>query len=211
LLLYCREAGNLIEVAGEKGSGKTSLLHMLCTINTLENKRTLYLDGSGSFRPEKIRDHLEESYRFKKEEIIEYLRNISFVRIYESDNIFNLLRKIKLLNIDYIVIDDLMILFLNNHRSKVRFQVRRFVREMALIVLLKRISIIFTNTIIRKSDNDNSHPFLYELFYNDLVRYVHVKALLQKSATNVIDFNIIYPTKLNSSKFESRFGCGYTQ
>ena len=198
MLIHFREAGCLIEVAGEKGSGKTTLLHMLCAINTLENKRTLYIDGSGNFRPEKIRDHLEESYKCEKEQITEYLRNISFVRMYEPDNIFSLLKKIKLLNIDHIVIDDLVILFLNNHRFKMRFEVRKIVREMALLALAKRINIIFTNTIIGRIENDNSQPFFYELFYNDLVRYVHVKVLLQKSTTNIINCNIVYPKKLIS-------------
>ncbi|HSA75667.1 MAG TPA: hypothetical protein VLE21_05710 [Candidatus Nitrosocosmicus sp.] len=82
LLLHSREAGSLIEVVGKKGSGKTSLLHMICAKNTLENKKTLYVDGSGNFRPERIHDHLEESDICKKEQIMEYLRNISFVRIY---------------------------------------------------------------------------------------------------------------------------------
>ncbi|HEU5120685.1 MAG TPA: hypothetical protein VFT71_06830, partial [Candidatus Nitrosocosmicus sp.] len=72
LLLHSREAGSLIEVVGEKRSGKTSLLHMICAINTLENKKTLYVDGSGNFRPERIHDHLKESDICKKEQIMEY-------------------------------------------------------------------------------------------------------------------------------------------
>jgi hypothetical protein len=156
---------------------------MICAINTLENKKTLYVDGSGNFRPERIHDHLEE-----------------------SANIFGLLRKMKVLNLDHIVIDDLIMLFLHNHRSKIRFEVRRFVREMALIALVKRINIIFTNTILYKIGNDDDRLAFYELFYNDLVRYIHVKALLERSTTNVIDCNIVYPRKLNSIKLRLGFG-----
>jgi RecA/RadA recombinase len=206
LLLHSSEAGSLIEVVGEKGSGKTSLLHLICAINTLENKKTLYVDGSGNFRPERIHDHLEKSAICKREQITEYLRNISFVRIYESDNIFGLLRKMKILNLDYIVIDDLIVLFLHSYKTKMRFEVRRFVREMALIALVKRINIIFTNTILYKIGNDDGRPAFYELFYNDLVRYIHIKALLERSTTNLIDCNIVYPRKLDSIKLRLEFG-----
>ena len=205
MLFYFRETGSLIEVAGEKGSGKTSLLHMICAINTLENKKTLYIDGSGNFRPERIHDYLEELAVYKTEQIMEFLRNISFVRIYEPDNIFSLLKKMKLLNLDHVVIDDLIVLFLHNQKSKMRFEVRWFVREMAIIALVKRINIIFTNTIMSKIGNDDDRPVFYELFYNDLVRYVHVKALLEKSNTNVIDCNIVYPRKLDPVKLRLGF------
>lgn len=210
LLIHSREAGSLIEVVGKKGSGKTSLLHMICAINTLENKKTLYVDGSGNFRPERIHDHLEKSDRCKREQITEYLRNISFVRIYEPDNIFGLLRKMKVLNLDHIVIDDLILLFLHNHRSKMRFEVRRFVREMALIALVKRINIIFTNTLIYKIRNDDDRPAFYELFYNDLVRYIHVKALLERSTNNLTNCNIVYPKKIDSIKLRLGYDGSYT-
>lgn len=193
MLLYCRQKGSLIEIVGERGSGKTSILHMLCAVYTIENKRILYIDCSGNFRPERIRDYLEESHRFGNKEITAHLKNISFVRIYEPENIAGLLKKTKLLNTDCIVIDDLLILFLNSHRSKIRFEVRKVVREMALMALTKRINVVFTNLLIHRVESENSQPFCYELFYNDLIRYVHVKALLQKSINSVIHCNIVYP------------------
>jgi len=212
-LLQCfSEAGSLIEFAGEKGSGKTSLLHIICSKNTLQNKKTLYIDGSGDFRPEKIHDYLEKSASHAdKERIIEYLRNISYVRIYEPESIFSILRKIRLLDVDCVVIDDLIILCLHALRSKMRFEVRMFVRDMALLALVKKINIIFTNTIISRIETIDSEPISYELFYNDLIRYVHVRGMLHKLTGNVIDCNFVYPQKLDTIKLQIAFTRSFTQ
>ncbi len=212
-MLQCfSDAGSLIEFAGEKGSGKTSLLHMICSKNTLQNKKTLYIDGSGDFRPEKIHDYLEKSaIHVEKEQIIQYLKNISYVRIYEPDSIFKILRRIKLLDVDCVVIDDLIILCLHTLRSKMRLEVRMFVRDMALLALVKKINIIFTNTIISRIDTIDSGPISYELFYNDLIRYVHVRGMLHKLTTNVIDCNFIYPKKLDTIKLQIGVTRTFTQ
>lgn len=174
---------------------------MICLINTLDNKKTLYIDGSGDFRPEKILTYLEKSSNYSdSERINKYLKNISYVRIYEPDSIFNILRRIRLLDVDCVVIDDLIILCLHSLRSKMRFEVRMFVRDMALLALVKKINIIFTNTIISKLEAMDSEPIFYELFYNDLVRYVHVRGVLHKITENVIDCSFIYPKKLDTMK-----------
>ena len=212
-LLQCfSEAGSLIEFAGEKGSGKTSLLHMICTKNTLQNRKTLYIDGSGGFRPEIIHDYLEKSFNWNnKELIIQYLKNIKYMRIYEPDSIFSVLPRIRIMDIDCIVIDDMILLCLQSPRSKMRFKVRKFVRDMAIMALIKRINIIFTNTIICRYEALDKEPISYELLYNDLARYVHVKSMLYNITKNIIECEFIYPKKLDNIKLHVGFMRSFTQ
>lgn len=203
LLESFNEAGSLIEFAGEKGSGKTSLLHMICAKNTLLNKKTLYVDSSGGFKPEIIHDYLEKSTHVHSQGMInQYLRSITYVRIYEPDIILSVLRRIRLMDIDCVVIDDMILLCLHSLRSKMRFEVRKFVRDMAIMALFKRINIIFTNTVMNRFESLGSEPISYELFYNDLVRYVHVKSMLKKT-NNGINCNFIYPKKLDTLELQT--------
>ncbi len=202
MLCNFSKAGTLFELVGEKGSGKTSLIHTICATNTINNKKSIYIDGSGSFRPEFIREYLDRSANYSKEEIIQHLKNISYVRVYEPESITGIFRKIRLLNVDCIVIDDLLYLYLHHHRAKIRFEVRKFIREMALIALIKKINIIFTNTIVRTKRDQDLEAISYELFYNDVVRYIHVKALLQNNINNIIDCSFIYPESLESIKLK---------
>jgi RecA/RadA recombinase len=212
-LLQCfSKAGSLIEFAGEKGSGKTSLLHMICARNTLQNKKTLYIDGSGGFRPEIIHDYLEKSSNlYNKELIIQYLKNIKYFRIYEPDSIFSVLPRVRLMDIDCIVVDDVILLCLQSLRSKMRFKVRKFVRDMTIMALIKRINIIFTNTIISRYETLDKEPISYELFYNDLVRYVHVKSMLCNINKNIIDCKFIYPKRLNNITLHIGYTRSFTQ
>ena len=187
-------------MVGEKGTGKTSLVHLICAINTISNKKSIYIDGSGKFRPEFIQEYIDKSADYSKEQILQYLKNISYIRIYEPGSISSIFRKIKLLNVDCIVIDDLVALYLHHHTTKIRYEVRKFIREMALIALIKKISIIFTNTIIRRTGKEHRDTVSYELFHNDLIRYIHVKVLLENHFPNTIDCNFIYPKGLEPIK-----------
>lgn len=194
------QAGSLIEIIGKKGSGKTDLTLLICAINSINRKKTLYGDGSGNFRPEKINQFLKKMTNNDQEITKSSLKRIIYQRIYEIDEITNLIRKIKVLDIDCVILDNMIPKFLYRHNGNSRLEIRKFVREIALIALTKKICIIFTSTIIEKFETNQDDKVQYELFYHDIIRYVHIKMLIQERNKEIINCNLIYPKKTDYSK-----------
>ena len=98
------QKGTLIELIGKKGAGKTRLGYLMCALNSIRSKKTLYLDGSGNFRPEVIKDYLLKLTDANNEELKNLLKKVIYHRIYESDKLILLLKKIKVLEIDFVIL-----------------------------------------------------------------------------------------------------------
>src|SRR4029078_8646597 len=97
---------------------------------------------------EVIKDYLLKLADANNEELKNLLKTIIYQRIYESDKLILLLKKIKVLEIDYVILDDVIPLFLYSQNKNIRQEVRKFIREIAVITLAKKISIVFTSTLI---------------------------------------------------------------
>jgi hypothetical protein len=195
LLLRWTKNGTLVELVGKKGAGRTDLVYLICSLNSIRSKKTLYIDGSGNFRPETIYEYLLKIANAGNEELGIFLKKITYLRIYKLDKLINLLKKIKVLEIDCVILDDVISLFLYNQNKNIRQEVRRFIRELALIAVTKKISIVFTSALIEKFEENSSERINYELFYHDIVRYVHIKASIQRSQ-NMIECEFIHPKNL---------------
>lgn len=198
-MLRWTQNGTLVELVGKKGAGRTHLVYLICSLNSIGNKKTLYLDGSGNFRPEIIYEHLLKIENASDEELGIFLKKITYQRVYELDKLINLLKKIKVLEIDCVILDDVISLFLYNQNKNIRQEVRKFIREIALIAVTKKISIVFTSALIEKFEENSSERINYELFYHDIIRYVHVKASIQRSQ-NMIECEFIHPKNLIHSR-----------
>jgi hypothetical protein len=192
--------GTLIELIGKKGNGRTQLLYLICALSSTKSKKTLYVDGSGKFRPEVIYEFLQEITNVSDKELRIFLKNITYQRVYEIDKLISLLKKIKVLDIDCVILDDVIPLFLYNQNKNIRHEVRRFIREIALIAITKKISMVFTSTLVEKFDGNSFEGIHYELFYHDIIRYVHIKAVIQRKTQNIIECTFIHPPTLMNSK-----------
>ncbi len=208
LLFNAMKIGNLVEITGKKGSGKTQISFLICAINSLNRKKTIYIDGSGNFRPERIKSMIDR-YLTDKDESILYLRNISYKRIYESGDLMELIKKIKILNFDLILLDDILPMFAYKSKDNTRLEVRRFIRDLSFITLSKKIMIVFTNTVIERIDKESQKMYLRELFFHDLIRYVHYKFHLQINPFNkrITECKLIHPyNKQNSNTYINFYG-----
>jgi len=183
-------------LVGKKGAGRTRLVYRMCALNSMRSKKTLYLDGSGNFRPEVIREYLLKIADANNEELKNFLKRILYQRIYESDKLILLLKKIKVLEIDCVILDDVIPLFLYSKNKNIRQEVRKFIREIALITLAKKISIVFTSTLIEKFEKNSFDRINYELFYHDIIRYVHIKASIKRRNQNTLECEFIHPKQL---------------
>ena len=119
-----------------------------------------------------------------KDQSNQYLKNIVFQRIYELDDLSKLIKKIKLLNFDLLILDDIIPMFLYKFKENTRLEIRRFIRELSLITLSKKIIIIFTNIIDEKSNKEGKNIQSSELFFHDIIRYVQYKFVSTDSPNN---------------------------
>ena len=199
-MLRLTQNGTMIELVGKKGSGRTHLVYLICSLNSIRSKKTLYLDGSGNFRPEVINEYLLKLANANDEELKNFLKKITYQRIYDVDKLIILLKKIKVLEIDCVIFDDVIPLFLYNQNKNIRQEVRRFIREIAFIAITKKISVVFTSTLIEKYEENSFGRINYELFYHDIIRYVHIKASIIRRTQNMIEFEFIHPKDLINSR-----------
>ena len=199
-MLRLTKNGTLVELVGKKGHGKTHLIHLLSSLITIRGKKTLYVDGSGNFRPEIIYEFLKEITNVSDQDLRIFLKNITYQRIYEVDKLISLLKKIRVLDIDCVILDDVIPLFLYNQNKNIRQEVRRFIREIALIAITKKISMILTSTLVEKFEENSFERINYELFYHDIIRYIHIKARIKRRTQNMIECTFIHPTSLMDSK-----------
>ena len=172
----------------------------------MNNKKIIYADGSGDFRPERIKSIMDKLLTDKDQSNL-YLKNIVFQRIYELDDLYKLIKKIKILNFDILILDDIIPMFLHKFKEKTRLEVRRFIKELSLITLSKKIFVIFTNILVEKFNRDGEHIHPRELFYHDIIRYVQHKFLLQTSPNNkkISEFKVIHPYSPHNSKTDIDF------
>ena len=197
--------GTLIELVGKKGAGRTHLVYLICSLNSIRSKKTLYLDGSGNFRPEVINEYLLKMANANDWELKKFLKKIIYQRIYEVDNLNLVLKRIKVLEIDCVIFDDVIPLFLYNQNKNMRQEVRRFIREISLIAITKKISIFFTSTLIEKFEETSLERINYELFYHDIIRYVHIKANIKRRNQNTVECVFIHPKQLIDSRLVVNF------
>ncbi len=169
----------------------------------MNNKKIIYVEGSGNFRPERIKSMIDK-HSIIKGDCKEYLKNIIYQRIYELEDLFKLITRIKILNFDILILDDIIPMFLYKFKENTRLEIRSFIRELSLITLSKKIIILFTNTLIEKVTKDNENKYLRELFFHDIIRYVHFKFLLQTNNKNkeIIECTLIHPYTINHTKTE---------
>ena len=204
-MLRLTQNGTLIELVGKKGAGRTHLVYLICSLNSIRSKKTLYLAGSGNFRPEVINEYLLKIANANDGELKNFLKKITYQRIYEVDKLILVLKRIKVLDIDCVIFDDVIPLFLYNQNKNIREEVRRFVREIALTAIAKKISIFFTSTLVEKFEETSLERINYELFYHDIIRYAHIKASIKRSSQNTVECEFIHPKQLIDSRLVVNF------
>jgi hypothetical protein len=130
-----------------------------------------------------------------KEKSSIYLKNIAYQRIYNLNNFVKLIKKIEATDFDYLILDDIISMFLYQVKDNTRLEIRKLIRDLSLITLSKKTIIIFTNIIIEKKDIDKKSSLLRELFFHDIIRYVHYKFYLNKDSNNekITELKLVHP------------------
>lgn len=192
--------GALVEFAGERQSGKTLLLHIICSLNSLKNIKTCYVDNVGRFNPEFIFSYLKGTKILKNKEIYTKMKYVSYARAYEVGDLLTIIKKLRIMNYACVVFDDLLTFYSYRHDRNAKEEIRNIVRDIALLALSKRACIMFTNPIVGASKNRFPPRSTYELRYNDIIRYIHFKAIINKGLRDAIECKFTYPAKLEKTR-----------
>jgi DNA repair protein RadA len=152
--------GNMYELIGEYGTGKTQLCFQLSIAATLEKERggldgsVLFMDTEGTFKVKRI----EEMAKHRNLNPTDVLQKIYFARIYTPDHLELLLRTkvpelIKEKNVKLIVIDSLIKLYRSNMPGRENLAER----QQRLNIVLSRLNtfaerfklvVVYTNQIV---------------------------------------------------------------
>lgn len=180
---------------------------LICAVSGINNKKIIFAGGSGNFNPERIKLMMDKTL-IDNNESKTYLKNIIYQRIYEFDDLAKLVKKIKIMNFDILILDDIIPLFLHKFKENTRLEVRSLIRELSMITLSKKTIVLFTNIVIEKVNKDGKGTFLHELFFHDIVRYVHFKFFLKNHHNNkqVIECKLVHPYNKKNSKTDIDLG-----
>lgn len=196
------DGGGLIEIIGKKGSGKTQTLLSICANKSIAGKKIAFIDCTGSFRPELIESMIINKTEDKNVNPKNILRNIIYYRSYSLEELDKFIKIITITNANCLVFDDIFQLFFYKFRDNLRLEVRRFIRNLAILALSKKIEIFFTNTIFEREIPNTLEKYHFELFYHEIIRYVHIKIILiENIKCKQRECLIIYPSDRFNNKF----------
>lgn len=152
----------IIEIHGEAGTGKTQFCLNLSIFiqNKKIDKKILYLDTEGGFRPEVIKRICElNKLNFEK-----VLANIFFKRIFNIDTIFEALEKLENLqkngnNFFLIIIDSFISLFrvsfINEHYTEKFFFLEKLLKKIRSLCYSYKFCFLLTNHVHDIFDDKN--------------------------------------------------------
>lgn len=167
----------ITDIFGSNGTGKTQLLFQLSLNATKKNHRVLYVDTSGSFRPERI-------VRFQKNDsTIDILDRIAVLRVTNTHEQMRSLQTIHESDFDLVLVDNVTDLFSYEYQSKEQIFEKnllftQYMYGLSLHAISKKIPVVITN-MVRQLDYvevENMHTAI------DL--FTHIKIHLSRSSPN---------------------------
>jgi DNA repair protein RadA len=157
--------GRITELFGESGVGKSQICFQLCVNALIKDSnfdKVLFMDTSGTFRPERIKDMVTENERIES-----ILNNILVINVRSSKEQMNILGDIEnsksLANIKLLIIDNLTDNFIfdfqgNDTIGERQHFLARHLNEIASLSIEQDIAVVVTNTVrtrINKVSNRN--------------------------------------------------------
>jgi DNA repair protein RAD51 len=135
--------GLITNIIGESGSGKSQFCFTICAnlLQKKENINIIFIDTSGTFRPERIFE-IKEDYSEK------ILDNIKYFRPYSIQQQFDAIKKIVKIKPRLVIIDSLTSLIATENKNIARHLfLMKFVHELAHLAINNNCAIVTTNMI----------------------------------------------------------------
>jgi RecA/RadA recombinase len=148
--------GMLTNILGESGSGKSQFCFTICAnlLKKNENVNIIFIDTSGTFRPERIFEIIESNYSDK------ILNNIKYFRPYSIKHQFDAIKKINDIKPKLVIIDTITSIISVEGKNIARHLIlMKFIHELAHLAINNNCAIVTTNmvrNIIYSNKNNNT-------------------------------------------------------
>jgi len=180
-VIYRFPKGTIVDLYGPTSSGKSQILFQSVVNISRKDKKILFIDSSGDFRPERI----IQLSQIKKYNIKEILNNIFTIRCNSLDQQLETIPKIKEFiknnNVTYVIIDDLTRNFTEypfESRNEIEDILSEYIRELAYIAWNNNISLIVTNSV--RANIDDSQINEKETYETVINRLIHLRVSLKR-------------------------------
>lgn len=165
------ETGAITETYGTYGSGKSQIAHVLAVTCQLPVEKggadgvCVFIDGEGTFRPERIKQ-IAEGHGL---DAVEVLKKIKVARAYNSDHQMMVVNKIDQLikdeglNVKLVIVDSLTSHFRAEYSGRGQLadrqqKLNRHMHELAKLANIHNLSIYVTNQVMSKPDTFFGDP-----------------------------------------------------
>jgi RecA/RadA recombinase len=131
--------GIITDIFGESGSGKSQLCFTLATNCAMDGKRVLFIDTTGTFRPERIVEISESHLTLEK---------IIYMRAFSTMDQLNAALKIWEVQPTLVVVDSLTSLFSAEYSgSDLHRAIMKYLHGLAILAITSMTAIVVTNMI----------------------------------------------------------------
>lgn len=180
-VIYGCPTGTIVDLYGSSSSGKSQILFQIAVNISTNKKKTLFIDSSGNFRPERI-IQLSKAKGYDSKKV---LNNIYTIRCNSLDCQLGTISKIKEFiknnNTTCIMLDDLTRNFTDHSfefRNEMQDILSEYIRELADLAWENNIAVIVTNSIRAKIDDTKIRE--KETFDFIINKLIHLKVSLKR-------------------------------
>jgi RecA/RadA recombinase len=146
--------GMITNILGESGTGKSQFCFTICANLLKENKKVniIFIDTSGTFRPERIFEIIEEKYYSDK-----ILNNIKYFRPYTIKHQFEAIKKITEIKPKLVIIDTITsVISVESKKIARHLILMKFIHQLAHLAINNNCAIVTTN-MVRNIFNSNNN------------------------------------------------------
>lgn len=136
--------GLITNIFGASGSGKSQFCFSICANLTKKNKdvKTIFIDTSGNFRPERILDITDNP---NSERVLD---NIHYIRPYSINDQFEAIKKIYEIKPKLVIVDTITSLISIESKNISRHLIlMKFIHELAHTAINNNCAIVTTNMV----------------------------------------------------------------
>ena len=171
--------GAITDVFGAYGTGKTQMLFQVSSNAVRKNYHVLYVDTSGSFRPERIIE-----FHRNDESAMDMLEKIDVLRVTNTAEQIKSLQIIRESDFDLILIDNVTDLFSYEYNYPEQMFEKnmlfmKYMHGLASHAIDQKISIMVTNTVRQIDDTE------IENMHTAIDLFTHIKICLFRNGANL--------------------------
>jgi DNA repair protein RAD51 len=192
-------SGLVTDFYGKSGTGKSQLCFTAC-VNCARKispgETIMFIDTTGNFRPERIK----EIASYKRSSNI--LNKIYYVRVFNSSDQFNAVKRVHELKTKMIIVDNISSLFSNELKGfPMHLSLMKYMHTLCLTAINFDCAVIITNML--RYVQGNNFFTEREFMTSSISLYAHIRAKLEIVNQDKLEYKatLLQPSTSKSSYF----------